>query len=125
MLSLPALLLAPLIVLGELSIAYALVSPACASQSRGLLHAVAAGSLLVVLVLTALAWRDWRGHALARRDAADARDRSAVRAVTRADSGEAAERAHFVAQIAVVVGSLSALVCASMWLPVWLLSPCY
>jgi small-conductance mechanosensitive channel len=123
MMSWPALLLAPLIALVELSIAYALVSPACASQDRSSLHAVAVVSLLVVLVMTALAWRDRRGHAAAPRGAA--RERGSPRDVTRADSDAADERPHFVAQMAVVVGALSALVCVALWVPVWFLSPCY
>ncbi len=45
--------------------------------------------------------------------------------MTRADSADAFERPHFVAQIAVVVGALSALVSVALWLPVWILSPCY
>ena len=120
----PALLLAPLVALGELTVVYSMVSPACASQQRGGLHAVAAVSLLVVLAMTALAWRDWRGH--------DTRERRGVSgvagessAVTRADSDEAAQRPHFIALMAVIVGALSALVCVALWIPVWLLSPCY
>ena len=117
----PALLLAPLIALGELSLAYSMVSPACAGQQRGGLHAVAAVSLLVVLAMTALAWRDWRGHdTLERRGAVGESG-----AVTRADSDDAAQRPHFIALMAVIVGALSALVCVALWIPVWLLSPCY
>jgi hypothetical protein len=126
MLSWPALLLAPLVALSQLSIAYALVSPACASQDRTGLHAVAALSLLLVLVLTALAWRDWRGPAASSREGADAPQRSAgVPTVTRADSADATERPQFIAQIAVVVGAISTLVSVALWLPVWVLSPCY
>ena len=126
MLSWPALLLAPLMALGQLSIAYALVSPACASQDRSGLHAVAAVSLLLVLAMTALAWRDWHALGGPSRDSAGARQRSAAGpTVTRADSAEAFERPHFVALIAVVVGALSTLVSIALWLPVWVLSPCY
>ena len=123
MLSWPALLLAPLITLGQLSIAYALVSPACASQDRSSLHAVAAVSLLLVLAMTALAWRDWRGPGPA--PGADARRPTPLPAVTRSESADAGERPHFVAQVAVLVGALSALVSVALWLPVWVLSPCY
>ena len=125
MLSWPALLLAPLISLSQLSIAYALVSPACASQDRSSLHAVGAVSLLLVLLLTALAWRDWRGPAAAGRSDADPRLAPALPTVTRADSADAAERPRFIAQIAVVVGAISTLVSIALWLPVWMLSPCY
>jgi hypothetical protein len=99
MLSWPALLLAPLVVLGQLSLAYSLVTPSCAGQDRSALHAVAALSLLLVLAMTALAWRGWRYAA--------------------------GERARFVALVSVIVGALSALVCVALWLPIWLLSPCY
>jgi len=125
MLSWPALLLAPLIALSELSIAYALVSPSCASQDRTSLHAVAAVSVFLALALTVLAWREWHGDDLPRAPAADARQGLAAPTVTRADSADAAERPRFVAQIAVVVGALSALVSIALWLPVWVLSPCY
>jgi len=125
MLSWPALLLAPLIALSELSIAYALVSPSCASQDRTSLHAVAAVSLLLALALTVLAWREWQGDDLPRAPAADPRQRHAAPTVTRADSADAAERPRFVAQIGVVVGALSTLVSIALWLPVWVLSPCY
>jgi len=125
MLSWPALLLAPLIALGELSIAYALVSPSCASQDRTLLHAVAAVSLFVVLAMTVLAWREWHADGPSPGDGPDARQRLTVPTVTSADSADAAERPRFVAQIAVVVGALSTLVSIALWLPVWVLSPCY
>ena len=125
MLSWPALLLAPLIALSQLSIAYALVSPACASQDRSSLHAVAALSLLLVMVMTALAWRDWRGEGTTPRHGSDAHGSIALPTVTRADSADAYERPHFFAQIAVVIGALSTLVAAALWLPVWVLSPCY
>jgi alkylhydroperoxidase family enzyme len=124
MLSWPALLLAPLIALGELSIAYSLVTPACGRQDRTALHAVAVVALLVVIVMTVMAWRAWRSH-----DEAGSRQRAALQAtartVTAADSGGASQRPHFIALIAVIVGSLSALVCVALWLPIWFLSPCY
>ena len=125
MLAWPALLLAPLIALSELSIAYALVSPSCASQDRTLLHAVAAVSLFLVLAMTVLAWREWRGDVDGSGVGVDALPRVAVPGVTRADSADAAERPRFVAQMAVVVGALSTLVSVALWLPVWVLSPCY
>jgi len=44
--------------------------------------------------------------------------------VTLADSSGASARPRFVDLVAVVVGALSALVCAALWLPIWMLSPC-
>ena len=121
----PALLLAPLIALADLSVVYSLVTPACMRQDRSGLHAVAAASLVIVLALTMLAWRAWRdetgrvhGHAMAAM-AQGPRD------VTRADGDAAADRQRFVALIAVLVGALSGWVCVALWLPIWLLSPCY
>ena len=116
MLSWPALLVAPLVALGQQSITYSLVTPACAQQSRGVLHAVCAASLLLVVVMTAMAWRAWRGH--------PAPDPASERAVTVADGAGASVRPRFVDLIAVLVGALSALVSAALWLPVWMLSPC-
>ena len=125
MLSWPALLLAPLVALSELSIAYSLVSPSCAGQDRTLLHAVAAVSLFLVLAMTVLAWREWHGDGTVPGRGVGARPESPVPTVTRADSGDAAERPCFVAQMAVVVGALSTLVSIALWLPIWMLSPCY
>jgi len=124
MLSWPALLLAPLIALSELSIAYSLVSPSCASQDRTLLHAVAAVSLFLVLAMTVLAWREWQGDGSEWGRDVGARPAPSVPTVTRADSGDALERPRFVAQMAVVVGALSTLVSIALWLPIWMLSPC-
>jgi len=45
-------------------------------------------------------------------------------AVTLADSSGASARPRFVDLVALVVGALSALVCAALWLPIWMLSPC-
>ena len=118
MLSWPALLLAPIVVLGQQSIAYSLVTPACAQQSRSVLHAVAAVSFVLVLAMTAMAWRAWRGHPAPSHGAGGERD------VTVADGGGASARPRFVDLVAVVVGALSALVCIALWLPIWMLSPC-
>jgi hypothetical protein len=118
MLSWPALLLAPLVALTQLSIAYSLVTPACAHQNHGTLHVVAALSLLLVIIMTALAWREWRGHA-------GSTAGSGAVPVSSADGVGASQRPHFVALIGVLVGALSALVSIALWLPIWFLSPCY
>ena len=117
----PALLLAPLIALADLSVVYSLVTPACMRQDRSGLHAVAAASLVIVLALTMLAWRAWRDETA--RVQGDAR--VAMAQGPRADGDAAADRQRFVALIAVLVGALSGLVCVALWLPIWLLSPCY
>jgi hypothetical protein len=125
MLSWPALLLGPLIALCDLSIALALVGPACENQSRSLLHAVSIVSVAVVAVMTLLAWWAWRDQLRAGPNGALGADAHALPAVTRADLDSAAHRPQFVALIGLVLGALSLLVCVALWLPIWLLSPCY
>jgi hypothetical protein len=122
MLSWPALLLAPVVALVELSIVYAMVTPACASQDRSGLHLAAAICLVVVLALTVMAWQAWRR---VRREPGPALAEPPLHAVTAADGDGATQRPHFVALMAVLVGSLSLLVCGALWLPIWMLSPCY
>ena len=118
MLSWPALLLAPLVALAQQSIAYALVTPACAQQSRSVLHAVAAGSGVRVRAVRALAGRAWCAPP------APGEVRGESRAVTFADGNGASARPRFVDLVAVTVGALSALVCVAQWVPIWILSPC-
>jgi len=48
----PAMLLAPLVVLGVQSVSYALTPLACAAQHPGWLHAVAAAGLVVAAACT-------------------------------------------------------------------------
>ena len=124
MLSWPALLVAPLIALSQLSIAYSLVTPACARQDRSTLHAVAVVSLLLVVLMTLMAWRAWSQRRVTARER-DATAPDAGRPVTLADSDSAAERPHFIEMIAVLAGGLSMLVCIALWVPIWFLSPCY
>jgi hypothetical protein len=110
-----ALLVSPLVVLGQQSVSEALVGASCRQQSLVALHAVAAGGLAVVLALTLLAWREWAtttppgepspGHA--------------------SPEGTRPRRTrHLVAACGTLVGALSALVALMMWFPVWALQPC-
>jgi hypothetical protein len=123
MLSWPALLLAPLVALAQQSIAYSLVQLSCETQTRGGLHAVSVVAVLLVAVMTAMAWQGWRHQASSLRD-----DGSAARqggpAVSAAESHQATYRPPFVALLAVLVGALSLLVTVSLWIPIWFLSPC-
>lgn len=121
MLSWPALLIAPLIALSQLSIAYSLVTPECARQDQTALHAVAAVALLLVAAMTAMAWRAWRD----RRDQEVAAAAANARPVTVADGDGASQRPRFIELIAVLVGALSVLVSVVLWVPIWVLSPCY
>ena len=101
----PALLLAPLVALGQQSLMYALVPPACQGGLAAALHAIAGASVLACAVMTALAWREHAAADTGPDDAAGARRRT-------------------LAAIGAMTGALSTLVCAAMWAPVWLVSPC-
>jgi hypothetical protein len=111
----PALLLAPLLALGHLSLAFAMVTPTCARQGGAGLHGLSALSLLAALAMTLLAWRAWRRLG---------RPEPLAHAVTASDSGERADRPRFVALVAVLTGALSALVILALWLPLWVLPAC-
>jgi hypothetical protein len=109
----PALLLAPTLALTDLTIVYALAMPECETQRIVVVHAVTLAFLLVTLLLTWLAWREWR-HA----------DGLQPHPPRPADSDAAAQRHPFIARVAVGSGALSSLVIAAMWIAPWLLSPC-
>ena len=94
----PALLVTPSIALANASIAYALVTPACASQSTVALHALCAASLAACVILTAPVARRLKDPAPSRR--------------------------HFLDQVATMAGALSALVVLAEWLPLLIVSPC-
>jgi hypothetical protein len=103
----PALLVAPSLALGNLSVVYALVTPSCALQTTTLLHVLSAIALMLCLLLSLppfLRWRRRGGHT---------------------GSDDPAVRDRFMALIAWVVGALSAFMVLAQWLPVWVLSPCF
>ena len=108
MLTWPALLFAPSLLLGFLSVNYALVEPSCQLQSMALLNGVSAASLAVSVICTALAFGRWRS---ARRQA----DPSAP--------GLTSQQGFFAA-VATGVGALSSLAIFAISLPQWLLSAC-
>jgi heme/copper-type cytochrome/quinol oxidase subunit 3 len=103
----PALLLAPLVALGEQSIVYALSTPTCQTQREAWLHGVPIVALVLTLLFTAMAAIEWRRLAAA---------------------GTAGHPMHqrrfFLAQMAVGCGALSCLIVLALWLPQWVLSPC-
>jgi hypothetical protein len=115
----PALLLAPSLALGDISLAYSLVSPACARQDSVILHAVLSASLVMALAMTAMAWRHWRAAVSTAIASA-----GAFHATTWSDGTDAAARPGFVALMATLVGALSSLVIVAVWTPVWWLPPC-
>ena len=123
MLSWPALLVAPLLALTQLSIAYSLVDVSWETQSRAGLHAVAALFVLLVAITVAMAWQGWRRQAAAL--AGDARSDVQRHPVTAADGHRAEHRPPFLAMVSLLTGALSLLVTIALWLPVWFLSPCY
>ncbi|WP_244818107.1 hypothetical protein [Caballeronia sp. Lep1P3] len=108
MLTWPALLFAPSVLLGLLSVNYALVEPSCHLHSIAVLNGVSAASLAASIIVTALAFGRWRS---ARRDA----DPSAP---------ALRSRAGFLAAVATGVGALSSLGIFVISLPQWLLSAC-
>jgi hypothetical protein len=103
----PALILSPSLALANLCIAYALVTPSCARQTGAPLHWVTGVCLALSLLFTMMAWRN--RHRLADAPQSDA----------------AMQRPHFLASVAAMTGLLSSLVIVAIWLPQWMLSPCY
>jgi ABC-type transport system involved in cytochrome bd biosynthesis fused ATPase/permease subunit len=103
----PALILAPALALANLSVLYALATPVCARQTTAPLHWTSAVSLALALLFTLLAWRN-------RHHAADPPQSDAME-----------KRPHFLATVATMVGALSALIIFGLWLPQWIVSPCY
>lgn len=106
----PALIVAPLLALGSQAVMYALVTPSCSLQTRLPIHAVAAASLLAVIALTVLAFREWQ-------------QASGVRPPMDSDAPHNTQR--FLDACATALGALSALVILMMWMGVWVLSPCW
>jgi hypothetical protein len=101
-----ALLLAPVLALADQSVSYAMAGWACAHQ-----HSVAAQGvhfvfLAAVVAATIMAWQLW--HATPARGA-----------------DEPAVGRHFLAGLATASGALSGLVIIAMWIPNWMLSPCF
>ncbi len=104
----PALILSPILALTNLSLAYALVTPSCSRQSIVVLHTVAALSLVLSLLFTWAAWRDWQLQRLQ----AGASDDDAVGGLG------------FIAGVSAMAGLFSSIVILAQWLPIWVLSPC-
>jgi hypothetical protein len=98
-----ALLVAPILALTDQSVAYAAAGWACGRNAFAI-HLVHAVFFTAIAVATALAWRHW--HATR-----ETTERSATR--------------HFLAGVATASGALSALTILAMWIPNWLLSPCF
>jgi len=102
-----ALILAPLLALADQSVSYATVAWSCAHQDSLALHLVHGAFFVAIVIGTFFAWNRWR------------ETRSA-----HPPSEEAAAR-HFLAGMATASGALSMLVIVAMWVPVWLIAPCF
>ena len=100
------LLLAPIFVLADQSIAYAASGWACANQRPIAVHGIHALFLIGCVAGVVMAWQLW----------------SATR---RADGDERHHVRHFLSGVALASAVLSSAVIAAMWLPSWLLSPCF
>jgi hypothetical protein len=102
-----ALLAAPILALADQGIAYAAAGWACAHQQALAGHALH-GIFFVACVAAAIAAGQlWRVQPRP------------------APAEEPSARRHFLAGIATASAALSALVILAMWIPNWLLSPCF
>ncbi len=103
-----AFLIAPFLALMDQSVAYAFAGWACAHQQEAVPHAVHAVFLVAVVVATYFAWTTSR-EALA----------------TVEETRFSVHRHSMLALCALALGALSALVIVALWIPQWVLSPCF
>ena len=101
-----ALLAASVLALADQAIAYAAAAWSCAHQHAIATHVLHGVFFIACAVAAIAAGQRWRATALA-------------------PAGEAGARRHFLAGIATGTATLSALVILAMWIPAWLLSPCF
>jgi len=101
-----ALLAAPVLALADQGIAYAAAGWTCAHQ-----HTLAGHALhgIFFVACAAAAFAAWQPR----------------RATATATADEAASRRRFLDGVATGTAALSALVILAMWIPAWLLSPCF
>jgi hypothetical protein len=104
----PALFIPPLVFLTLLSLNYSLEPPACEQQQRLPMHVTAAVALLIALGGIALALRAWRS----------------VGGGLPSDEAGFEARTRFVAVIAVMLSTLSALAITALWLVQLLMPAC-
>jgi hypothetical protein len=103
-----ALLVAPLLTLLNLTVVYALVTPACQEQNTLPLHLFSMASLLLALLFTFMAWHQWQQTDM----------------LPKVPEDDASVRHSFLPAVASISGLLSSLVIAAQWIPQWVLSPC-
>jgi hypothetical protein len=105
----PGIVLAPLLALADQSVAYALVQWGCFHQQFAALQLVHAFFLAATLATLVPAWP------------------GAMRArlPDRAAPGDTHDRHHFMSVVSLMLGAFSALVIVALWIPQWVLSPCF
>jgi hypothetical protein len=103
-----SIVIAPLVYLGNLSIAYALVPVACDTQRTLPLHRANGITLGLVLAAVALAWHVRRASSRPQTARDDAPDRN-----------------RFLSTIGLCVSSLLVLAVVAQWSAQWILSPCF
>ena len=102
------LLLPPIAVLADLTIAYALVPRACATRNTLPIHLAHAGGLLLVLGGGLAAWRTWRMLGGGWPESEGGRE----------------ARSRFLAGMGVLFSGLCGLLVLAFWIAVLLLDPC-
>jgi hypothetical protein len=100
-----ALLVAPMMALADQGISYAAAGWTCARQNAFVGHAVHAIFFAGAVTAALLAWQLWLE--------------------TRASADEHTASRHFLAGIGIASAALAAAVIAAMWIPNWVLSPCF
>jgi hypothetical protein len=103
------LVLAPLLALSDQGVAYALAGWSCAHQQAVLPHVAHAAFLAAIVAMILLDWPAARAGLHGPREQA----------------GFSTQRHGFVAVAAVALGALSAAIVVAMWIPQWVLSPCF
>ena len=103
-----SIVVAPMVYLANLSIAYALVPVACDTQRALPLHLANGITLVLVLVAVALAWHVRRASAHPQTARDDTPDRN-----------------RFLSTIGVCISSLLVLAVVAQWSTQWILSPCF
>ena len=106
-----SLVLAPSVALGAQSVMFAMVTPACSTQTRLQLHLAAAVALAIVLVLAVVAFSE---SSMRRGEPASFDDDGAADPAPR----------RFLGDVAAAVSALAGLVIVGMWFGTWVLTPC-
>ena len=101
-----ALLVCPLLALGDQTASFATVGWSCAHQLQLAVHAMHLPFLLATAAGAVAAWQTWR---MTRRS--KLRD-------------DVVARRHFLAGLATASAAVSVLAIVAMWIPAWIIAPC-